>query len=116
MNAVGKWPGRRAKRALRMRAGLASRLGLRLRERSSPMSAARRQWLRFSTPPRWPQIRPPDGGLTHPAAPRACEARLGDAPLGARTAHTIPVDRLRRAFAGVLYLLAAYMLYKGLSA
>jgi len=38
------------------------------------------------------------------------------APLGAKTAHSIPVDRLRRAFAGVLYLLAAYMLYKGLSA
>lgn len=38
------------------------------------------------------------------------------APLGAKTAHSIPVDGLRRAFAGVLYLLAAYMLYKGLSA
>jgi uncharacterized membrane protein YfcA len=37
------------------------------------------------------------------------------APLGARTAHRSPVARLKRVFASVLYLLAAYMLYKGLS-
>lgn len=36
------------------------------------------------------------------------------APLGARTAHRMPVDRLRRIFAVVLYALAAYMLWKGL--
>lgn len=38
------------------------------------------------------------------------------APLGARTAHKLPVAKLKRVFACVLYLLAAYMLLKGLSA
>lgn len=38
------------------------------------------------------------------------------APLGARAAHALPVKKLKRAFATILYLLAAYMLYKGLSA
>ncbi|MEP6965873.1 MAG: sulfite exporter TauE/SafE family protein [Polaromonas sp.] len=38
------------------------------------------------------------------------------APLGARAAHGIPIGRLKRIFASILYLLAAYMLYKGLSA
>ena len=37
------------------------------------------------------------------------------APLGARAAHKIPVDKLRRVFASILYGLAAYMLYKGLT-
>ena len=37
------------------------------------------------------------------------------APLGARAAHALPVDRLKRVFATILYLLAAYMFYKGLS-
>ena len=37
------------------------------------------------------------------------------APLGARAAHKIPVDKLRRVFASILYVLAAYMLYKGLT-
>jgi uncharacterized membrane protein YfcA len=37
------------------------------------------------------------------------------APLGAKAAHSLPVKSLKRAFAGVLYLLAAYMAYKGLS-
>ena len=36
------------------------------------------------------------------------------APLGARTAHGIPMSKLRRVFASILYILAAYMLYKGL--
>jgi uncharacterized membrane protein YfcA len=36
------------------------------------------------------------------------------APLGARAAHKLPVKRLKRVFASVLYLLAAYMLYRGL--
>lgn len=35
------------------------------------------------------------------------------APLGARTAHRWPVQRLRRAFAFILYGLALYMLWKG---
>lgn len=38
------------------------------------------------------------------------------APLGARAAHAMNVGQLRRAFALLLYGLAAYMLYKALSA
>lgn len=38
------------------------------------------------------------------------------APMGARAAHNIPMAKLKRVFASILYLLAAYMLYKGLSA
>ncbi len=34
------------------------------------------------------------------------------APLGARTAHAMNVAQLKRAFAGLLYVLAAYMLWK----
>jgi len=37
------------------------------------------------------------------------------APLGARAAHALPVKKLKRVFASILYLLAAYMLYKGLT-
>ena len=37
------------------------------------------------------------------------------APLGAKAAHTLPVKKLKRVFASILYLLAAYMLYKGLN-
>ena len=36
------------------------------------------------------------------------------APLGARAAHRLPVKQLKRSFASILYMLAAYMLYKGL--
>jgi len=36
------------------------------------------------------------------------------APVGARAAHKLPVKQLKRAFASILYLLAAYMLYKGI--
>ncbi|MBU6224371.1 MAG: sulfite exporter TauE/SafE family protein [Burkholderiales bacterium] len=35
------------------------------------------------------------------------------APLGAKAAHQLPVKKLRRTFASVLYVLAAYMFYKG---
>jgi uncharacterized membrane protein YfcA len=35
------------------------------------------------------------------------------APVGAGIAHRLPVKQLKRIFAGVLYLLAAYMLWKG---
>jgi uncharacterized membrane protein YfcA len=38
------------------------------------------------------------------------------APLGARAAHSLPVKKLKRVFASILYLLAAYMLFKGLTA
>jgi uncharacterized membrane protein YfcA len=37
------------------------------------------------------------------------------APLGAKAAHNLPVSRLKRVFASILYVLAAYMLWKGLS-
>ena len=37
------------------------------------------------------------------------------APMGAQAAHKLPVKQLKRAFASILYLLAAYMLYKGIS-
>ena len=36
------------------------------------------------------------------------------APLGAWLAHKLPVKQLKRVFASILYLLAFYMLYKGL--
>ena len=36
------------------------------------------------------------------------------APLGARAAHKLPVKQLKRVFATILYVLASYMLYKGL--
>jgi uncharacterized protein len=38
------------------------------------------------------------------------------APLGVKAAHALPVTSLKRVFAGLLYLLATYMLYKGLTA
>ncbi len=37
------------------------------------------------------------------------------APLGAKAAHMLPVKKLKRVFASVLYVLAAYMFYKGIS-
>ncbi len=37
------------------------------------------------------------------------------APLGAKAAHSLPVRKLKRVFASILYVLAAYMLYKGLT-
>jgi len=36
------------------------------------------------------------------------------APLGAKAAHSLPVGKLKRVFASILYVLAAYMLYKGI--
>ncbi len=38
------------------------------------------------------------------------------APLGVKAAHALPVTSLKRVFAGLLYMLATYMLYKGLTA
>ena len=38
------------------------------------------------------------------------------APFGAKAAHTLPVGKLKKIFASILYVLAAYMLYKGFSA
>ena len=47
---------RSASSALRIRATLASRRALRLRDRSSPSTASRFHWWRTSTPPQWPRI------------------------------------------------------------
>ncbi len=38
------------------------------------------------------------------------------APLGAASAHRLPVKKLKRVFALILYVLAFYMLYRGLTA
>lgn len=38
------------------------------------------------------------------------------APVGVKAAHALPVASLKKVFASILYVLAAYMLYKGLSA
>lgn len=43
----------------------------------------------------------------------ACASVL-TAPLGAKTAHRLPVAQLKKAFALLLYVLAIYMAYKGL--
>lgn len=43
-------------------------------------------------------------------------ASVTTAPFGARAAHRLNVQQLRRAFAGLLYALAAYMLYKAFNA
>jgi uncharacterized membrane protein YfcA len=43
----------------------------------------------------------------------ACASVL-TAPLGARCAHRLPVAQLKKVFALILYVLAAYMLWKGL--
>jgi uncharacterized membrane protein YfcA len=54
-------------------------------------------------------------GFIHlPALLVISAASMTTAPLGARTAHKLPVQRLRRAFAALLFALAAYMLYKAL--
>ena len=37
------------------------------------------------------------------------------APLGAKAAHSLPVKRLKRVFASILYVLGVYMLWKGLT-
>lgn len=51
-----------------------------------------------------------------PALVVIASASVFMAPLGAKAAHALPIKQLKRVFASVLYLLAAYMLYKGLSA
>ncbi len=42
-------------------------------------------------------------------------ASMSMAPVGARTAHKLPVQTLKRVFAAILYILAAYMLFKGIN-
>jgi uncharacterized membrane protein YfcA len=43
-------------------------------------------------------------------------ASIGTAPLGARVAHAIDIGRLTVVFAALLYALAAYMAWRGLTA
>lgn len=50
-----------------------------------------------------------------PALALVASAAVLTAPLGARTAHTLPVKSLKRVFALMLYGLAGYMLVKGMS-
>lgn len=60
----------------------------------------------------------PTGSLGYiylPALAAIAVASVAMAPVGARTAHRMPVARLKRAFATLLYGLAAYMLYHGLT-
>lgn len=52
--------------------------------------------------------------LPGPQAIAACSVLT--APLGARAAHALPVQQLKRAFAGLLMCLALYMLWKGCTA
>ena len=60
----------------------------------------------------------PSGALGYvwlPALAVIAVASFLTAPFGARAAHALPVAMLKRVFASVLYLLAAYMLHKGLT-
>ena len=56
------------------------------------------------------------GFIYLPALAALSVASVSMAPLGARTANRMDVDRLRRLFALLLYALAGYMLYRGLRA
>jgi uncharacterized protein len=55
------------------------------------------------------------GYIWLPALGVVAVASVFMAPVGAKLAHALDVKRLKRVFACVLYVLAAYMLYKGLS-
>lgn len=51
-----------------------------------------------------------------PALAVIAAASMLTAPLGARVAHSLDTKPLKRVFAGMLFILAGYMAYKGLSA
>jgi uncharacterized membrane protein YfcA len=55
------------------------------------------------------------GYLYLPALALIAAASVTMAPLGARTAHAMDVSQLKKAFATLLFALAAYMLWKGFS-
>lgn len=66
----------------------------------------------------WGLARSPAGSLGYvwlPGLMVLATASVLTAPLGARLAHALDVKRLKRAFAVVLYALAAYMLWKSLA-
>ena len=54
------------------------------------------------------------GYIWMPALVVVASCSVLTAPLGARMAHKLPVAQLKRVFAVVLYVLAGYMLWKGL--
>jgi uncharacterized membrane protein YfcA len=54
------------------------------------------------------------GYLYLPALAVIAVASVLLAPAGAKAAHALNVSQLKRIFAGLLYGLASYMLYKGL--
>lgn len=57
----------------------------------------------------------PPGALGYiylPALAVIAAASVATAPLGAKTAHSLPLQTLKKVFAVVLYILAAYMFYK----
>ena len=56
------------------------------------------------------------GYIYLPALAVIASASVLMAPLGVRAAHALPIATLKRVFASILYVLAAYMAYKGLSA
>jgi uncharacterized membrane protein YfcA len=56
------------------------------------------------------------GYLWLPALAIIAACSVLTAPMGAKMAHALPVDRLKKVFAVILYMLSAYMLHKGLSA
>ncbi len=56
------------------------------------------------------------GYIFMPALAVVATASVLMAPQGVKAAHALPVKQLKRVFALVLYLLAAYMLYRGLFA
>jgi uncharacterized membrane protein YfcA len=56
------------------------------------------------------------GYIWLPALLVIASCSITTAPWGASAAHKLPVKRLKKAFALILYLLAAYMLYRGLFA
>ena len=55
------------------------------------------------------------GYIWLPALAVVAVGSVATAPLGAKAAHALPVGKLKKVFASILYLLAAYMLYKGLA-
>jgi uncharacterized membrane protein YfcA len=60
-----------------------------------------------------PELPPYSLGYIYlPALALIAAASMTMAPLGARTAHRLPVEQLKKIFAVILYVLAAYMLWK----
>jgi uncharacterized protein len=61
----------------------------------------------------------PEGSIGYvflPALAVIAVASVLMAPIGVKAAHAMPVKQLKRVFAFILYVLAAYMLYRGLTA